>query len=159
MMNVATITISTSKSAGEGTDLSTPALVAYVAALGGEVVGSELIPDDRTLIAERLVEWADGGRVNLILTSGGTGLAESDVTPEATRDVIEREAPGIAEAMRLASQPHTKYWMMSRGVAGLRGRVLIVNFPGNPKAIPEAGAPLVDTLSHAMALLLDPDQH
>jgi molybdenum cofactor synthesis domain-containing protein len=93
------------------------------------------------------------------LTSGGTGLAQSDVTPEATRDVIDREAPGIPEAMRLASQPHTKYWMMSRGVAGLRGRVLIINFPGNPKAIAEAGAPLLDTLTHAMALLLDPQQH
>ncbi|MCB0880670.1 MAG: MogA/MoaB family molybdenum cofactor biosynthesis protein [Thermoleophilia bacterium] len=154
-MRVATITVSTSRSAGAGEDGSTPALAEYVASMGAELVGAELIPDDRAGIEERLREWADGGRVDLILTSGGTGLAPGDVTPEATRAVIDREAPGIAEAMRLASQPHTRYWMMSRGVAGLRGRVLIINFPGNPKAIAEAGEPLRDALEHAMALLLD----
>ena len=154
-MRVATITVSTSRSAGAGEDGSTPALAEYVVSMGAELVGAELIPDDRAGIEERLREWADGGRVDLILTSGGTGLAPGDVTPEATRAVIDREAPGIAEAMRLASQPHTRYWMMSRGVAGLRGRVLIINFPGNPKAIAEAGEPLRDALEHAMALLLD----
>ena len=158
-LRVAVLSISTSKSAGEGDDLASPALADFVSSLNGVMIGSELIPDDRELIAARLVHWADSGEVNLILTSGGTGLAESDVTPEATRAVIDRDAPGIAEAMRLASQPHTKYWMMSRGVAGLRGGVLIINFPGNPKAIAQAGAPLVDTLAHAMALLLDPRQH
>lgn len=158
-MRAAIISISTSRSAGEQTDLAMPALSDYVAALGATVVASELIPDDRAQIAARLAALADGGEVDLILTSGGTGLALSDVTPEATRDVIDREAPGIAESMRLASQPHTKYWMMSRGVAGLRGAVLIVNFPGNPKAIAQAGAPLRDTLTHAMALLVDPKQH
>ncbi len=159
-MRVATLPISTSRFGGGGApDLATPVLHEYVAALGGTVAMTELVPDDRAQIAERLRGWSDGGEVDLILTCGGTGLALSDVTPEATRDVIDREAPGIAESMRLASQPHTKYWMMSRGVAGLRGRVLIINFPGNPRAIAQAGAPLVETLSHAMALLLDPDQH
>ena len=160
-MRVATLSISTSRARGtsDAPDRAAPALHEYVTALGATVVATDLVPDDRTLIGARLAGWADGGQVDLILTSGGTGLAESDVTPEATRDVIDREAPGIAEAMRLASQPHTKYWMMSRGVAGLRGRVLIINFPGNPKAIAEAGAPLLDTLRHAMALLIDPDQH
>ncbi len=158
-MRVAIVSISTSRSAGEQPDLAMPALADYVAALGATVVARELIPDHRAQIAGRLAELADGGEVDLILTSGGTGLAMSDVTPEATRDVVDREAPGIAEAMRLASQAHTKYWMMSRGVAGLRGPVLIINFPGNPKAIAEAGAPLLDTLTHAMALLVDPKQH
>lgn len=156
-MRVATLTISTSRSAGSGApDRGTPALVEYAESMGAHVVAREMIPDERARIEERLRHWADGGEVDLILTSGGTGLALSDVTPEATRAVIDREAPGIAEAMRLASKPHTKYWMMSRGVAGLRGRVMIINFPGNPKAIAEAGAPLRDVLSHAMALLLDP---
>jgi molybdenum cofactor synthesis domain-containing protein len=160
-MRVATLSISTSRALGQtdAPDRAAPALAAYVDALGGTVVATELVADDRALIGARLAEWADSGEMDLILTSGGTGLAQSDVTPEATRDVIDREAPGIPEAMRLASQPHTKYWMMSRGVAGLRGRVLIINFPGNPKAIAEAGAPLLDTLTHAMALLLDPQQH
>ncbi|MBJ7457697.1 MAG: MogA/MoaB family molybdenum cofactor biosynthesis protein [Thermoleophilaceae bacterium] len=153
-MRIVTITISTSKSAGEGNDEGTPALAAFVGSLGARLVTSELIPDHQELIADRLRHWADSGEVDAIFTSGGTGLAMSDVTPEATTSVIDRAAPGIAEAMRLASKPHTKYWMMSRGVAGLRGSTLIVNFPGNPRAIAEAGEPLLDTLEHAMALLL-----
>lgn len=153
-MRIATITISTSKAAGEGNDEGTPALAEYVRRLGAELIGSEVIPDDQNLISERLRHWADHGDVNAVFTSGGTGLALSDVTPEATTSVIDRPAPGIAEALRLASKEHTKYWMMSRGVAGLRGTTLIVNFPGNPRAIAECGEPLIDTLEHAMALLL-----
>ncbi len=159
MLRVATITISTSKSAGQGEDLCTPALAAYTEELGAELVAAELIPDDRALIAERLRHWADSGEVHVILTSGGTGLAESDVTPEATGDVIDRDAPGIAEALRRAAAAHTKYWMMSRGVAGLRGSTLIINFPGNPRAIAECGEPLLDTLEHAMALLIGDTEH
>jgi molybdenum cofactor synthesis domain-containing protein len=159
MLRAATITISTSKSAGEGTDESTPALAHYVEQLGGRLVAAELIPDDQALISERLAHWADGGEVDVIFTSGGTGLALSDVTPEATAAVIDREAPGIAEALRLASKEHTKYWMMSRGIAGLRGGVLIINFPGNPRAIAESGEPLLATLEHAMALLLGDTGH
>lgn len=157
MLRAAIITISTSKAAGEGEDKCTPALREFVAALGGEVVGAELIPDDREQIEQRLRHWSEPGRADVIFTSGGTGLAPSDVTPEATLSVVEREAPGIAEALRLAAKDHTKYWMMSRGVAGVRGRTLIVNFPGNPKSIAECGAPLVDTLEHAMALLIERD--
>jgi molybdenum cofactor synthesis domain-containing protein len=156
-MRAAIVTISTSKAAGQGEDGGTPALVAYAESLGADVVERRLIADDPELISQTLIELADGGAVHLILTTGGTGLALSDVTPEATRAVIDREAPGIAEALRLASKDHTKYWMMSRGIAGLRGGTLIINFPGNPRAIAEAGAPLVDTLQHAMALLLDPE--
>lgn len=159
MMRIATLTISTSKAAGDGEDTGTPAIQAFVAKLGGELAGSEVIADDRALIAERLIHWADVEGVNAVFTTGGTGLALSDITPEATKDVIDREAPGIAESLRLASKDHTKYWMMSRGVAGLRGRTMIVNFPGNPRAIDEAGEPLVDTLEHAMALLLDDTGH
>ena len=149
------VTVSTSRTAGDSEDRATPALAAFAEALGATVTGRVLVADDREAIATVLREHADGGEAHLILTSGGTGLSPSDLTPEATRDVIDREAPGIAEALRLASKDHTPYWMMSRGIAGLRGSTLIVNFPGNPRAIAEAGEPLVGTLPHAMALLLD----
>lgn len=157
MLRVAIITISTSKAAGKGEDLGTPALRDYVAQLKGEVVGADLIPDDHAQIVERLTHWCDSGEVDVVLTSGGTGLAPSDMTPEATLEVIEREAKGVAESLRLAAKDHTKYWMMSRGVAGVRGRTMIINFPGNPRSIAECGAPLVDVLEHAMALLIDAD--
>lgn len=157
MLRAATITISTGKSAGEGVDEGTPALKAYVDSLGAELVGADLIPDDREQIEQRLRHWCDGGEVDVVLTSGGTGLSPSDVTPEATLAVVERESPGIAEALRLAAADHTKYWMMSRGVAGIRARCLVINFPGNPKSIAECGAPLVPVLEHAMALLIDAD--
>jgi molybdopterin adenylyltransferase len=152
-MRAAVITISTSRSAGRGDDEGGPALEALAARIGAEVAGSEVIGDERTLIASRLRHWADGEGVDLILTTGGTGLAPSDVTPEATRDVIEREAPGIAEAIRISSREHTKHWMLSRGVAGTRGRTLIVNLPGNPKAIAEAGESIAPALPHALALI------
>ena len=149
----AVITVSTSKARGEGEDTSGPALAAYAERLGAEVVGSEVIADDRELIAERLRHWCDEGGCELVLTTGGTGFSPDDVTPEATRDVIEREAPGLPEAMRAASREHTAMWMISRGVAGTRGRTLIVNFPGNPPAIEQAGAALERAIPHAVALL------
>jgi molybdenum cofactor synthesis domain-containing protein len=155
MLRAAIITISTSKAAGNGEDKCMPALREFVSALNAEVVGEELIPDDRATIEQKLTHWSDPGMSDVIFTSGGTGLAPSDVTPEATLAVIEREAQGIAEALRLAAKEHTKYWMMSRGIAGVRGRTLIINFPGNPCSIAECGAPLLDTLEHAMTLLID----
>ena len=150
---VAAITISTSVAAGEGTDESGPALVAFAERLGLTPVEHEVIPDDRELIEGRLRWWSDEGGVELVLTSGGTGLSPDDVTPEATRAVIEREAPGIGEAMRAASREHTDKWMLSRGVAGVRGRTLIVNFPGNPPSIEQAGAAIEAALPHALSLL------
>jgi molybdenum cofactor synthesis domain-containing protein len=149
----AVITISSSKSRGEGSDESGPALVAFAERLGAEVVGSEVIDDDRELIAERLRYWCDEGSCALILTTGGTGFSPDDVTPEATRDVLERDAPGFGEAMRAASAEHTPMWMTSRGVAGTRGSTLIVNFPGNPPAIEQAGAAVERAIPHALALL------
>jgi molybdenum cofactor synthesis domain-containing protein len=125
-----------------------------------ELAGAEVIPDDRDLIAARLRYWADSEGCALVLTSGGTGVAPGDLTPEATRDVIEREAPGIAEAMRLASREHTPNWMLSRGIAGIRGRTLIVNFPGAPAAIRESAGALEAAIDHALALLAaEPTAH
>jgi molybdenum cofactor synthesis domain-containing protein len=160
----AIITISSSKAAraehGEdagadesGRDESGPRLAALVERLGLELAGRDLIADDRALIADRLRHWADAERCALVLTSGGTGLAPSDVTPEATSAVIEREAPGIAEAMRDASRPHTPNWMLSRAVAGTRGTTLIVNFPGSPASIDQTGEVLAAPLAHALALI------
>jgi molybdopterin adenylyltransferase len=151
-MRAAIVTVSTSKAAGEGEDESGIRLAELASELGAEIVGRDLIRDDRRLIAERLRHWADGGECDLVLTTGGTGFAPSDVTPEATRDVIEREAPGLAEAIRAASKEHTPHWMLSRAVAGLRGRTLIVNFPGNPRSIGQAGAAIAEALPHALDL-------
>jgi molybdopterin adenylyltransferase len=152
-MRAALITISSSKSRGEGVDESGERLAELAARIGLEVAGSEVIPDQRAAIEARLRHWSDAVGAELILTSGGTGLAPDDVTPEATRAVLEREAPGIAEAMRLASRPHTPNWMLSRGVAGARGRTLIVNLPGSPGGVEQTGEALAAALPHALALL------
>ena len=158
-MRAALITASTSRAEGQGDDESGDRLAEFAAGLGAEVAGREVIPDDRDLIAERLRHWCDEEGCDLILTSGGTGFAPNDVTPEATRDAIDREAPGIAEAMRLASRAQTKHWMLSRGVAGIRGSTLIVNFPGSPKSIGEAGEAIAGSLPHALALLAGEHPH
>jgi molybdopterin adenylyltransferase len=152
-LGAAVLTISTSKARGEGEDRSGPALVAFAERMGTRVIGTEVIPDERELLEGRLRWWCDEGGCELVLTTGGTGFAPSDVTPEATRAVIEREAPGIAEAMRAASRDHTRHWMLSRGAAGIRGRTLIVNFPGSPQSIEQAGASIADALPHALSLL------
>ena len=152
-LRAAILTLSTSKAAGEGDDESGERLAAFAESLGAEVAGREVVSDDRQAIAERISHWTDDAGCDLVLTTGGTGVAPTDVTPEATRDVIEREAPGIAEAMRAASREHTRHWMLSRGVAGIRGRTLIINFPGSPSSIQQAGAAIADALPHAIELL------
>ncbi len=152
-IRAAVLTISTSRAAGEAEDLGGPALAAWAESIGATVVLRELISDDEAAIAARLRSIADEALAELILTTGGTGLAGSDRTPEATAAVIERPVPGIAEAMRLASRQFTSNWMLSRGLAGCRGAALIVNFPGSPKAIGQAGAAIAAALPHAIALL------
>jgi molybdopterin adenylyltransferase len=152
-MRAALITISTSRSLAGGSDESGERLLALGSELGAEIAGRELIGDDRELIEARLRHWADRERCDLVLTSGGTGCAPDDVTPEATRAVIEREAPGLAEAIRAASREHTPYWMLSRGVAGIRGSTLIVNLPGSPGGVEQAGAAIAAVLPHAVELL------
>jgi molybdopterin adenylyltransferase len=152
-VRAAVITISTSKAAGDGEDESGPALAELARKLGAELAGAEVIPDNRGQIEDRLRHWCDVEGCELVLTTGGTGFAPNDVTPEATRAVIEREAPGIGEAMRAASREHTPNWMLSRGVAGARGASLIVNFPGSPRSIRQTGDALAPALPHALALL------
>ena len=150
-MRAALITISSSKAAGDGEDESGAQLAALAQRLGLEITGRELIADDRELIEQRLRHWS--GRCELILTSGGTGVAPSDVTPEATLAVIGREVPGIAEAIRDAAREHTRHWMLGRGVAGIAGTTLIVNLPGSPAAVAQSGEAIAAALPHALQLL------
>jgi molybdopterin adenylyltransferase len=152
-VRTAILTISTSRAAGRGRDESGERLAVLALRLGGAVAGREVIPDEQGLIEQRLRHWADVGRCQLILTSGGTGFGPSDLTPEATRAVIEREAPGIPHAIREASRPHTRNWMLSRATAGLRGSTLIVNFPGSPASVDQAGEAIEEALRHALALI------
>ena len=152
-MRTAIITISTSKAAGRGEDESGARLAALAEHLGGQIVGREVIPDDRATIERRLRHWSQEQRCELVLSTGGTGVSPSDVTPEATAAVIERDVPGITEAMRAASRAHTPNWMLSRGVAGVCGGALIVNFPGNPASIEQAGEALLQALPHAVQLI------
>lgn len=156
-VRAAVVTVSTSRAAGEATDEGGPELERFAERIGAQVVAREVVPDDWDRIAAVLRDLADHNRCELILTTGGTGFAPSDVTPEATRESIEREAPGLAEAMRAASREHTPHWMLSRALAGVRGRTLIVNFPGNPKAIAEAGEAIAASLPHALELLAGAD--
>jgi cyclic pyranopterin phosphate synthase len=150
---VALITISSSKAAGEGEDESGARLRELAGRLGAEIVGSEVLSDDRAAIEARLRHWADVERCALVLSSGGTGVAASDVTPEAAAAVIEREIPGIGEAMRALSAAHTSNWMLSRALAGVRGATLIVTFPGSPASIEQTGEALLAPIAHALELI------
>jgi len=151
-MRAAVLTISTSVARGQADDRSGQLLADALVAAGAEVVAREVVPDDRGQIEVALRAQVAAG-VELILTTGGTGLTPDDVTPEATRAVIERDAPGFAEALRAESLRRTPLGMLSRGVAGIAGRSLIVNLPGSPRAVQELFAVLAPTLPHVSALL------
>ena len=151
---VGILTISDRSSRGERPDASGPVIRSFVAdRLRWTVAEYKIVPDDRAVIRDTLIDWCDHLRLNLILTTGGTGFAPRDVTPEATRDVIERDAPGLAEAMRADSLTKTPHAMLSRAVCGLRGITLIVNLPGSPKAVRENLDTLAPALPHAIDLL------
>jgi molybdopterin adenylyltransferase len=158
-MRAAILTVSSSRSDGNKADESGPALARFAESVGAEVAATEIVPDQQSKIEWALRHYSDSERCDLVLTTGGTGFAPDDVTPEATRAVIEREAPGIAEALRAASREHTRNWMLSRGIAGIRGRTLIINFPGSPKSIGEAGQAIEEAIPHAVALLRDGAGH
>ena len=152
-MRIAILTVSDRSWRGERADASGPALVQAVIAQGWQVVETRILPDDQPQLTAQLIQWADSGAVDVILTTGGTGFSHSDVTPEATNAVIQRAAPGLAEAMRQASMQITPHAMLSRAVAGIRGQVLIINLPGSPRAALENLAVVSPVLPHAVQLL------
>jgi molybdopterin adenylyltransferase len=151
-MRAAVVTVSSSLARGEGADVSGPRLAELCDAAGLDV-SMETVSDDREAIASVLKRLADVEEVRFVFTTGGTGLTVDDLTPEATRDVIDRDAPGYAEAIRADSRDHTPLGLLSRGVSGVRGRTLIVNFPGNPKAIDQSWPIVEPTLTHAAETL------
>ena len=161
MLTVGVLTISDGAAKGEREDTSGENIRALVAQLPDAVVSiGKVIPDERDQISAVLREWSDVQQLNLILTTGGTGLAPRDVTPEATNAVIERDVPGIAEAMRIISLKYTPMAMISRSVAGVRGRTLIINLPGSPNAVKECLEYVLPVLPHAINLLTErPREH
>ena len=146
MKRVAVITSSDKGYRGEREDLSGPAVKEIMEAAGYEVVSVDVLPDDRGMLGSRMAEIADLGLAELILTTGGTGFSQRDVTPEATEDVIERRVPGIPEAMRAFS-------LLSRATAGIRKRTLIINLPGSPKAVRESLEVIIEALGHGIEIL------
>jgi molybdopterin adenylyltransferase len=151
-VRAAVLTISTSIARGEGEDVSGPALAELCREAGLDTT-HETVPDDRDAIASALKRLADHEGVRFVFTTGGTGMTADDVTPEATRDVIDREAPGFAETIRAESRNHTPLGILTRGASGIRGRTLIVNFPGNPKAVRQSWPVVAPTLRHAAETL------
>jgi molybdopterin adenylyltransferase len=154
-IRVGILTLSDRSASREREDASGPALAELVGTQGWSVTRQMILPDDESAIRAALIEWADSGQMDLILTTGGTGFAPRDVTPEATRHTIQREAPGLAEAMRAESLKKTPHAMLSRAVAGIRGRTLIVNLPGSPKGAVENLQVILSVLPHAVQLLTD----
>jgi molybdenum cofactor synthesis domain-containing protein len=147
------LTLSDRSARGERADVSGPVLGNLIQREGWSLVKQSLLPDDEAAIREILAAWSDSGEIDVLITTGGTGFAPRDVTPEATRAVIQREAPGLAEAMRAASLKVTPHAMLSRIVTGIRGRTIIVNLPGSPRGAVENLQVIIPVLPHAVQLL------
>ncbi len=154
MYKVAVLTISDKCSKGQREDKSGKIVQELVPKLPGEVVRYEIVPDEPPMIKEKLIDYCDNLKVDLVLTDGGTGFTERDRTPEATREVIEKEVPGIPEAMRIGCLGFSPRAMLSRGIAGIRGKTLIINLPGSTKGAEESLKAVLDTLPHGLDMIL-----
>jgi molybdopterin adenylyltransferase len=152
-IRAAVITVSDRSARGEQEDVSGAVLIELLSEMGAEIIAKEILPDDLAPLAEKLCLYADRPDVNLIITTGGTGFSPRDNTPEATRAVIQKEAPGLAEAMRLETSKQTPLAIVSRGVCGIRNAALIVNLPGSPKGVRESFAVIRGVLPHAVSIL------
>ena len=152
-VRVAVLTVSDGVTTGHREDRSGAAIEAWAAGRGFRIHERRVVPDEIPRIEAVLREWSDAAAVDVILTTGGTGFTDRDVTPEATAALVERDAPGLAEAIRRRGEPHTPYAVLSRGVAGIRGRTLIVNLPGSTGGVRDGLAVLDEVLRHAVELL------
>jgi len=152
-IRVGVLTVSDRSFRGERPDLSGPAIQEVVHEQGWLIVDQAIVPDEIKMLCDILESWADSGEIDVILTTGGTGFAPRDLTPEATMAVIDRNAPGLAEAMRLSSLQVTPHAMLSRAIAGMRGKCLIINLPGSPKGAKENLHVIIPVLPHAVQLL------
>lgn len=153
MPTLGILTSSDLGSRGQREDTSGPRIRELLTPLGFAVVRYEIVPDERAILEDRLRRWSDDDKLDMIVTTGGTGLTDRDVMPEATRAVIQREVPGIAEAMRMQSLKSTPMAMISRAVAGTRGRTLIINLPGSPRGVQECLEVLLPVIPHALDML------
>lgn len=153
ILRLAFLTVSDACAAGEREDRSGALLAEWAERAGHRIVSRAVVPDDRLTITRTLLGWTDGGGVDAVVTTGGTGFGPRDVTPEATRPVLERDAPGLADALRRAGEPKTRWAVLSRGVVGSRGDVVVVNLPGSPGGVKDGIAVLRDMLPHVCALL------
>ena len=153
MFTVSILTVSDKGSQGKREDKSGEAIREIFSQMNARVVDYAIVPDERDIIAKKLAVWADSGKVDMVITTGGTGLAPRDVTPEATLDVVDRIAPGFAEVMRAESLKKTPHAMLSRAVAGIRKKTLIINLPGSPKAVRECLEAIMPALPHAVETL------
>jgi molybdopterin adenylyltransferase len=154
-IRIGIITVSDRSARGERPDESGPALQNLASKQGWKVLRTAILPDEISLLSATLANWSDSGELDLILTTGGTGFSPRDITPEATIAIVQRLAPGIAEALRMASLQITPHAMLSRAVAGIRQHTLIVNLPGSPKGAVENLTVLISVLPHAVQLLND----
>lgn len=153
MFNVGILTISTKGWQGQRQDKSAEVIKSSLLAVDSHVVKYEVVPDDSGIIAGKLAEWADEGSVDVILTTGGTGLSPTDVTPEATLSVVDKVAPGFAEAMRMETFKTTPRAILSRAAAGVRKKCLIINLPGSPRAVQECLEVVLSTIPHAVEII------